>query len=71
MVYINLQICGDSYAVQSTTPNILDGSQDGSTSGGQGWYDLTLAVDPANENITIHRWNNQLEVNKWRSQLES
>lgn len=42
---------GDSYAVQSTTPNILDGSQDGSNSGGQGWYDLTLAVDPANENI--------------------
>ena len=42
---------GATWNLQSNSPNILhwgDGT-DGSTSG-QGWYDLTIAVDPNNEN---------------------
>ena len=42
-----------SFSTQSTTPNILSWNESPPTSGGggQGWYDLTIAVDPANEDI--------------------
>ena len=42
---------GISFVVKSNSPNIMDWSCDGSGSGGQAWYDLEIAVDPANENI--------------------
>ena len=42
---------GLSFTTRSTSPNILDWSCDGSGTGGQGWYDLALAVDPANAEI--------------------
>ena len=42
---------GLNFTVQSTTPNILDWTCDGSTTGGQGWYDLAVAADPVNANI--------------------
>ena len=35
----------------STTPNILGYAMDGSTGGGQAWYDLVIAVDPSDANI--------------------
>ncbi|HEX2901713.1 MAG TPA: hypothetical protein VHS96_18525, partial [Bacteroidia bacterium] len=38
---------GLSWSLQSTSPNIL-GWDDGFGSGGQGWYDLALLVDPTN-----------------------
>jgi PKD repeat protein/photosystem II stability/assembly factor-like uncharacterized protein len=41
---------GVSFTTQSTTPNILDWSCDGSGTGGQGWYDLSLACNPNNAN---------------------
>lgn len=41
---------GDSWTQQSSTPNILNGSTDGSGTGGQGWYDICIAVDPNNSN---------------------
>ncbi len=34
-----------------TTANLLDYSDDGSGSGGQGWYDLAFDIDPNNANI--------------------
>ncbi len=37
---------GLTFTTRSTSPNILDGSCDGSNTGGQGWYDLALAVNP-------------------------
>jgi len=40
---------GVSYSLMSNTPNILD-SDNGSTTGGQGWYDLAISVSPTNEN---------------------
>ncbi len=39
---------GLTFTTRSTSPNIMDWSCDGSGSGGQGWYDLSLAADPAN-----------------------
>lgn len=42
---------GLTFTPRATTPNIMDWSCDGSGSGGQGWYDLALAADPANPNI--------------------
>ncbi len=40
---------GASWTQQSSTPNIL-GWDDGFGTGGQGWYDLALLVDPADRN---------------------
>ena len=42
---------GVSFSTQSTTPNILGWNENGSSSGGQGWYDLTVAVDPDDASI--------------------
>ncbi|MBK7029745.1 MAG: exo-alpha-sialidase [Bacteroidales bacterium] len=41
---------GLNFNTQSTYPNILDWSCDGSGTGGQGWYDLSIAADPTNAN---------------------
>ena len=41
---------GDSWVLQSDTPNILGRETDGSDVGGQSWYDMTLSVSPINEN---------------------
>ncbi|MCX6244256.1 MAG: hypothetical protein NTU98_06070, partial [Bacteroidetes bacterium] len=53
---------GLSFSMRSTSPNIIDWSCDGSGTGGQGWYDLALAADPANAN-TIYVGG----VNVWKS----
>ncbi len=37
---------GATFTTRSTTPNILGYSATGATAGGQGWYDLALAVSP-------------------------
>jgi photosystem II stability/assembly factor-like uncharacterized protein len=42
---------GLNFSTQSTTPNIMDYSCDGSGTSSQAWYDLCIAVDPANANI--------------------
>ncbi len=42
---------GDSFVRKSASPNILDWTCYGNGSGGQGWYDLALAVDPADTNL--------------------
>jgi PKD repeat protein len=41
---------GLTFSLRSNTPNILDYTCDGSGTGGQGWYDLAVAVDPNNAN---------------------
>ncbi len=41
---------GTTFTTRSTSPNIVGGSIDGSGTGGQGWYDLTLAVSPTDVN---------------------
>ena len=44
---------GLTFTTRSTTPNILDGSCGGTDSGGQGWYDLALAVNPTNAEMVF------------------
>ncbi len=41
---------GASFVTRSTTPNVLGYSADGSDTGGQGWYSLTIAVSPTDVN---------------------
>ncbi|HLN53230.1 MAG TPA: T9SS type A sorting domain-containing protein [Lentimicrobium sp.] len=41
---------GDSFSVRSTSPNIMSWDCNGG-SGGQAWYDLDMAADPANAEI--------------------
>jgi len=52
---------GTNFSTQSTTPNIL-GWDNGGDSGGQGWYDLSIAVSPTNANEVFTGG-----VNVWRS----
>jgi PKD repeat protein len=54
---------GISFTVCSTSPNILGWSCDGSDAGGQGWYDLAIAVNPLNANDVYIGG-----VDVWRSQ---
>lgn len=53
---------GLNFTTRSTGPNIMDWSCDGSGTGGQAWYDLALAADPANAEI-IYAGG----VNVWKS----
>ena len=53
---------GDSWALQSSTPNILSWDTDGLDPGGQAWYDLSLGVATNNEDLVYVGG-----VNVWRS----
>ena len=53
---------GTAWALKASTPNLLGWNATGNDAGGQGWYDLTLAVDPTNAN-TIYLGG----VNTWKS----
>ena len=53
---------GMSWSLQSNSPNLLGWQSDGSDSGGQGWYDLSLTVSPNNENMVFVGG-----VNIWKS----
>ncbi len=46
----------------SSYPNLLGWAEDGSDSGGQAWYDLSLAVSPTNKNTVLVGG-----VNIWKS----
>ncbi|WP_353480587.1 BACON domain-containing carbohydrate-binding protein [Haliscomenobacter sp.] len=53
---------GVNWSSRSISPNLLGWNVTGNDSGGQGWYDLCLAIDPANaNNIYIGG------VNTWKS----
>ena len=51
-----------SFTLQSNSPNIMGWNQNGSDTGGQGSYDLVIAVDPNDKNI-VHVGG----VNHWKS----
>ena len=44
---------GASYVALDSLPNLLGWTVDGSDFGGQGFYDLTIAVDPANSDHVV------------------
>jgi len=53
---------GLTFSLQSSTPNILDWTHDGSGNGGQSWYDLAIAASPTDaDHIMIGG------VNVWES----
>jgi PKD repeat protein len=41
---------GNSFSLKSSEPNLLGWDSDGNDSGGQGWYTLSIAASPINEN---------------------
>jgi hypothetical protein len=53
---------GTTFTSKATTPNILGWNASGSDAGGQGWYDLSIAVDPSVK-TTIYMGG----VNLWKS----
>jgi photosystem II stability/assembly factor-like uncharacterized protein len=53
---------GATYTLCSNTPNLLGWATDGTDAGGQGWYDLSLAVSPTDKN-TVYIGG----VNQWKS----
>jgi Bacterial Ig domain/Secretion system C-terminal sorting domain len=53
---------GATFTAQSSTPNILGWNASGNDAGGQGWYDLSIAVDPSVK-TTIYVGG----VNVWKS----
>lgn len=53
---------GDTWTMQSDSPNILGRDTDGSSSGGQAWYDLSLGVATNNEDLVYVGG-----INLWRS----
>ncbi|MBK8372384.1 MAG: fibronectin type III domain-containing protein [Saprospiraceae bacterium] len=53
---------GTSYSLVSSTPNILGSNAAGTSTTGQGWYDLCINVDPTNANIVYTGG-----INIWKS----
>jgi photosystem II stability/assembly factor-like uncharacterized protein len=53
---------GDNWVLQSDSPNILAWETDGTGTGGQSWYDLSLGVATNNENLVYVGG-----INIWRS----
>lgn len=53
---------GESYVSASLTPNLLGWAANGSDTGGQGGYDLVIAVDPLNAEVVYVGG-----VNTWKS----
>jgi uncharacterized protein YjdB len=57
------------YFTGSATSNFLNGSIDGSGSGGQGWYDLAYAVSPTNPSQMfiggVNGWKSSDTGNSW------
>ena len=53
---------GTSFTLQSSTPNVLGWNAAGNDAGGQGWYDLSMAVDPSVK-TTVYIGG----VNVWKS----
>lgn len=53
---------GVNFTTRSTTPNMLNSTVDGTGTNGQGWYDLSFAVDPSNANNVLVGG-----VNIWKS----
>ncbi len=56
---------GNSFTLQSSSPNLLGYSVNGSDLGGQAWYDLAIAVSPTDKKEVIVGG-----VNQWRSTNE-
>jgi PKD repeat protein len=61
---------GVSFELRTDTPNLLSGDIEGAGSGGQGWYDLALAVSPINANNVFVGGVNVWESNNGGSSFD-
>lgn len=63
---------GQSFSLQSNSPNIFTYETDGSGTGGQSWYDMALAVSPSDANEVyaggINVWKSNDGGANWRCQ---
>ncbi len=63
---------GETFTMQSNTPNIFNYSTIGEGGGGQGWYDLSIAVNPNDaEDIYVsgvHIWNSKDGGVSWQDE---
>ncbi len=61
---------GLTFALQSSSPNILGYSSDGSDNGSQAWYDLCVAVDGQNSQIVyvggVNLWRSDNSGKNWK-----
>ena len=53
---------GNNFSTMATSPNLLGWDINGADTGGQAWYDLTVAADPNNANVVYVGG-----VNVWKS----
>lgn len=60
---------GTSFTLKSDSPNLLTWSSSGNGSGGQGWYDLALAVSPSNAGTVfvggVNVWKTTNKGSSW------
>ncbi len=60
---------GDNWTQQSNSPNIFGWNTDGTGTGGQSWYDMSLGVAPNNENLVyvggINIWKSDNSGMDW------
>jgi photosystem II stability/assembly factor-like uncharacterized protein len=63
---------GNTFNLQSNTPNIFGYSKNADDNDGQGWYDLSIAVDPDDEEVLfvsgIHIWKSSNSGKDWELQ---
>ena len=61
---------GDNWSLQSNSPNILGRDVDGTGTGGQSWYDLSLGVSTNDENLVyvggINLWKSTNSGVNWQ-----
>jgi GEVED domain/Bacterial Ig domain/Secretion system C-terminal sorting domain len=61
---------GTTFSLQSSSPNILGWEANGSGSSGQGWYDLSIAVDPSVKSTIyvggVNIWKSTTSGETWR-----
>lgn len=72
---------GATWTLMSSTPNILGYNTNGSDAGGQGWYDLCMAVSQTNENEIycggVNLWKstnggtNWINLSNWTSTVHA
>ena len=61
---------GESFTLQSTTPNIMGWQSNGSDGGGQAWYDLCISADPIDPKIIytggVNIWKSKDSGKTWK-----
>ncbi|WP_462253762.1 VPS10 domain-containing protein [Ekhidna sp.] len=66
---------GETFTMQSNTPNVFNYSTTGEGTGGQGWYDLSIAVNPDDADDIyvsgVHIWNSTDGGVTWQDESDN